>query len=259
MELPKELAEWVGSGEWKKETIGYSGAETYRIRNLANHRNGYLKILAPTPFSSLQPEKDVMEWLKGRLPAPEVYYYADTGRLQFLLMSEIPGRHAADGRYMEDPVKTVYLLAGALQMLHSLDIRACPFDRRLDCRLREAERRVVEGISCPAGAKPEDRLRKAEIILKEVKRRRPKEEELVFTHGDYCLPNILIHCGKLSGFIDLGRAGVADRYQDLALASRSLLYNLGDKKYPELFFDAYGVDRPDREKIEYYCLLDDLF
>jgi aminoglycoside phosphotransferase len=51
----------------------------------------------------------------------------------------------------------------------------------------------------------------------------PKEQEVVFTHGDYCLPNIIVTAEwNISGFIDLSRAGLGDRYRDLALACRSI-------------------------------------
>ena len=51
------------------------------------------------------------------------------------------------------------------------------------------------------------------------------KEELVFTHGDYCLPNSFIKDNKTVGFIDLGNAGIADKWQDLALCIRSLEHN----------------------------------
>lgn len=51
------------------------------------------------------------------------------------------------------------------------------------------------------------------------------EEEPVLSHGDYCLPNLFAMGHTLSGFIDLGRAGTADRWQDIALCYRSLKHN----------------------------------
>ena len=42
-------------------------------------------------------------------------------------------------------------------------------------------------------------------------------EDVVFTHGDYCLPNVMILKGHLSGYIDWGYAGIGDRYLDKAV------------------------------------------
>lgn len=70
---------------------------------------------------------------------------------------------------------------------------------------------------------------------------RPAEEDLVFTHGDPSLPNVILEASELTGFVtgfvDVGRAGVGDRYRDLALAARSLAYNWGEAWVP-LFFEA---------------------
>lgn len=63
----------------------------------------------------------------------------------------------------------------------------------------------------------------------------PQTEELAFTHGDFCLPNIFAVQGKATGFIDVGRAGVADIWQDIAPCIRSLWHNFNTKKYDELF------------------------
>lgn len=89
-------------------------------------------------------------------------------------------------------------------------------------------------------------------------RTRPATEDLVFTHGDYCLPNVVINGDAVSGFIDLGLAGVADRYQDLALGARSLTYNFGLEWVP-LFFETYGIVQPAQARIDFYKLLDEFF
>ena len=71
---------------------------------------------------------------------------------------------------------------------------------------------------------------------------------------------------RIAGFIDLGKAGMADRYQDIALCYRSLKHNAegayGGKVYegfqPEKLFEELGIE-PDWEKVRYYLLLDELF
>lgn len=80
-------------------------------------------------------------------------------------------------------------------------------------------------------------------------------------NGDYCLPNIIVSNGNLSGFIDWARAGVADRYQDLALAARSPRHNMGPRGHElaSLFFQEYGMKHVDFRKLHYYILLDELF
>ena len=98
----------------------------------------------------------------------------------------------------------------------------------------------------------------AETLFKHLLANQPQDEELVFTHGDYCLPNIFLdpQLRRVNGFIDWGRAGIADRYQDLALAARSLTYNVGPGWEP-LLWQAYGLTTVEEEKIAFYQLLDE--
>ncbi|HAR4105986.1 TPA: phosphotransferase [Staphylococcus aureus] len=84
------------------------------------------------------------------------------------------------------------------------------------------------------------------------------EEELVFSHGDLGDSNIFVKDGKVSGFIDLGRSGRADKWYDIAFCVRSIREDIGEEQYVELFFDLLGI-KPDWEKIKYYILLDELF
>jgi aminoglycoside phosphotransferase len=69
-----------------------------------------------------------------------------------------------------------------------------------------------------------------EDLYRELLDKRPDTEDLVFTHGDYCLPNILIDKWDIGGFIDWGRGGISD-----------------------------GLESIDCSKIEYYRLLDEFF
>jgi aminoglycoside 3'-phosphotransferase-2 len=86
----------------------------------------------------------------------------------------------------------------------------------------------------------------------------PPEADVVVTHGDACLPNIMATADGFGGYVDCGRLGVADRYQDLALAARSIAFNLGEQ-WVVPFFQAYGVPTPDEGKRTYYELLDEFF
>ncbi len=72
---------------------------------------------------------------------------------------------------------------------------------------------------------------------------------------------------EVSGFIDLGKMGPADRWQDIAIAIRSLDHNF-DGRYsdgkrifdfkPQMLLDAIEIEL-DEEKYKYYILLDELF
>ena len=68
------------------------------------------------------------------------------------------------------------------------------------------------------------------------------------------------------GIIDVGRSGILDRWNDIAICYRSLKDNTsgiyGKPEYrnfkTEKFFEKLNIE-PDWRKIEYYLLLDELF
>jgi aminoglycoside phosphotransferase len=61
----------------------------------------------------------------------------------------------------------------------------------------------------------------------------------VLIHGDYCLPNVLVSDGRLSGVVDVGRAGLGNPEDDLAAGVWTLHYNFGPG-YAGEFLAAYG-------------------
>ena len=71
----------------------------------------------------------------------------------------------------------------------------------------------------------------------------------VLIHGDYCLPNVLVEDGRLSGLVDVGRAGLGDARDDLAAGVWTLHYNFGHGFAAE-FLDAYGAPAMTDKEIE---------
>lgn len=71
----------------------------------------------------------------------------------------------------------------------------------------------------------------------------------------------MIHNRRFAGFIDLGRAGIADRYQDLALITRSLESDMNPQfnGWSKYFLMQYEILEPDVSRLEFYRLLDEFF
>jgi aminoglycoside phosphotransferase len=252
LQLPGELRRLLGESEWQVNTMGCSGSQVFRVRH------GYLKIVARAATINLRAEKDRLVWLQGRLPVPEVYYYDIDECNEYLYMSEIAGTMACEHVFRDDMPGLIALLAEALHMVHEVDIAECPFDQRLSYRLALAEQGVKDGqIDESEFAVRYEGLTPA-AIYEHLVNACPAEEDLVFTHGDFCLPNILIdrERRRISGFIDLEYGGVADRYRDLERACWSLGYNFDRKWIPDLL-KAYGIEEVEREKMEYYAQLED--
>ena len=130
-------------------------------------------------------------------------------------MSKIEGEMACSTELLTNPNHLVKLLANGLRILWEVDISKCPCNNSIDNKLRLAEILVRDNLCDIENVEPttygENGFENPEKLLQWLKENRP-DEELVFSHGDYCLPNIFIRDDQINGFIDLGRSGVADIY-----------------------------------------------
>lgn len=73
----------------------------------------------------------------------------------------------------------------------------------------------------------------------------------IFTHGDFCLPNILIDENGMIGFIDTTHSGIGDPWIDYAWCIWSYEYNLKSKEYTHILLKELDIEF-DKEKYEYY-------
>ncbi|HEX8737393.1 MAG TPA: APH(3') family aminoglycoside O-phosphotransferase [Pyrinomonadaceae bacterium] len=254
--LPAPLARMISGYTWRQNNVGFSPSKVFRL-DAENKDALYLKIAPRTLAHSLLREKMKLEWLENRLPAPEVLFFAAGESADYLLLSAISGTDASDASLKTDIPRVIEQLTNGLKTIHALPIEDCPFDERNDCKIEPARELVAKNLVDEDDFDEINLGKTAACLFQELIENKPADEDSVFTHGDYCLPNVIFENKRLSGFVDWGNAGIADRYQDLALLTRSVIYNFG-AEYEELVFKIYGIE-PDWEKIRFFRLLDEFF
>jgi aminoglycoside 3'-phosphotransferase-2 len=207
--------------------------------------------------AELARETAALGWLEGRADAARLVWSGDVAGRPAMLTQALAGAplHALS----PDAAEAGAIAAlRALARLHALPIGACPFNERLEVKLAEARRRVERGEI------EVDRLdvQNADVspaaILADLIAHRPASEDLVVTHGDASWPNFVLQPDGAVAIIDLGRFGVADRHQDLALFVRSARRN-----FPELGIEAllarWCPVAASPEKLAYYRQLDEMY
>ena len=260
--IPDNIKKLIAERKYTIDDMGKSGSSILIFDDCV------LKIL-DSCLHNEESSVEVLNWLKGKLPVPEVLAFEKKGDYQYLLMTRIPGEMSCSEYYMEHPNELLPLMAQALKMLWAIDISDCPKSRDFDTELRAARYRVENNLVNIDDAEPdtfgENGFENPAALLKWLEENKPVYEP-VLSHGDFCLPNVLLKDGKVSGFIDCGDTAIGDKWKDIALCYRSLKHNFdgtfGGKVYPDfnpdLLFDALGIE-PDWDKIRYWILLDELF
>ena len=263
---PPELRTILPAARWE-DVSGESGAQVWRSQKYI------VKVQALGRLESLRTEQTKLRWLAGRVPVPRVIAYATDEASEYLVTARLPGVALHHPDALLHARRNAALLARALRQLHALPIRECPFNESLAVKLRWARERVQLGLVDEADFDAERLGQSAAQVLVKLVRTRPASEDLVIAHGDACLPNFLVSGEYIEGVLDVGRLGIADRHQDLALACRSLRRNEDDDVVEhgldqhgldqygldQHFLDTYGRELVDPAKLEYYQTLDELF
>lgn len=261
MNLPNIIQNIVNDKNSVRNCIGKSGAGVYHYGDMV------LKVQKNS--REAENEVQMLRWLKDKIPVPDIIEHICENGYSYILTNKCTGKMACDSYFMMRPKLQVELLAETLHSLWEIPINDCPSQFTLKKRLEMAELNIVHN-RIDIGDAEQDTFgpkgfRDPEALLYWLQENQPEEQE-VLSHGDYCLPNIFLSENSVTGIIDLGRSGVSDPWQDIALCYRSLNHNYNGiydgKSYtgykPEMLFDALGI-QADTERIRYYILLDELF
>ena len=262
MEFPKSIAAHLLQTDGVADSIGRSEA------TVLQYPDRVLKVQRDCNVSAN--EANMLRWLQGRLPVPEVIAVDCVDGMRYLLMRRVPGRYLCAEDVLDDQHRLAELCADALKRLWAVDISDCPSNRRLDEKFREIDGGLRGGwITREQAGDPtiydvnSGGFESPAALFDWLVKHRPKEEP-VLSHGDLCLPNIFADEHGLTGFIDVGLAGVADKWLDIEKCLWSMWANtsgfFGGTVRPfdrSLLFDALNMS-PDEEKLRYYGLLDAL-
>lgn len=262
MKIPAQIAAHLPDAAGMPEDIGRSGAM------VLDYGDRFLKVQEECNVSAN--EYYMLRWMQGRVPVPEIIAAAQADGRRWLLTTRMPGQYLCTEVLLDDQRLLAELCAQSLRTLWSADITTCPTTRRLEDKFAEIDEGLRGGwitkeqagdptiydVSAGGFASPA-------ALFDWLVKHRP-QEELVLTHGDLCLPNIYANENGLTGFIDVGLAGVADKWADIEKCLWSMWANttgfFGGKQRPfdrQLLFDALGM-QPDEDKLRYYGLLDAL-
>ena len=202
--------------------------------------------LKTAPKGTLQKEKELTAFFHRVYKAPEVLAYRSEER-DWLLTTAVEGEDCIHPDHLADPKKLCELWAETLRTIHSLPTAGCPVEDHRERYFATAEENYRRGewdLSYCRGA-----FATAEEAYGFWDSRRHLLKNDTLLHGDYCLPNVILKDWQVSGLIDLGNGGVGDRHVDLYWGAWTLNFNLHTEDYRQRFFDAYGRDLIDEERL----------
>lgn len=171
----------------------------------------YLKSAQEAVAKDLGREAERLRWIGERRPVDKDLSFVE-GETSFLLLSELRGApaHTWIGRLGAKSV--IEVVAPTLVSLHALPIVDCPFEGLLESEVSEAEGRLADWLVVRTDLK-ESYGEMPEVSLAWLRSDTSFVRDMVFTHGDFCHPNVLIEDRKISGIVDWGLAGIADRHR----------------------------------------------
>lgn len=247
--IPKEIKELIDE-EYFLDDIGLSKSKVFIFKDKV------LKI--EKSCTEADNEYVILKWLDGLLPVPKVIKFIKDNGYNYLLMTKVPGKMAVDYTYLNEPDTLIKLLADTMKKLWEIDITTCPVDNSLSKKLLYAKHNIENNlVDLDNFEESTSNNFKTPLEILNYLESNKFEEDLVFSHGDFCLPNIFFNNGRLSGLIDLGRSGICDRYNDIAICYRTISHNINNE-YANKFLELLGIEI-DFEKIKYFILLDELF
>ena len=199
--------------------------------------------LKSAPKGALAREAELANYFFDQKMGAEVLAYHSADR-DWLLTARVAGEDCTHPDYLAEPKKLCELLAHLLRTLHDKPAHGCPV-LHTPRYLASAEYGYKNGRADLSFGD----FASADEAWRYLQSHRHLLQTDTLLHGDYCLPNVVLNDWHFGGFIDLGNGGIGDRHVDLFWGAWTLNFNLHTDAYRSRFFDAYGRERIDPERL----------
>lgn len=245
----------------KVAPIGFSGDAVYLLEEGYQGKDVVVKI---SSRDEVRFEGENLQWLFNQVRVPKIYEIGKIENQNYLIMEKLPGRMLQEA-FVDWKVEDVICeYARAIRRFHEIPLGKIPHNHGVEQKIQEAKENIDKKVVKTQYFEPEFQNMSALEVYQLMLQYRPKEEDIVISHGDVCMPNMILNENAEIGYIDVVQMGTNDRHLDIAIGLRSLRYNLAlysyelTKEYIDLFKKAYGIEKLDRDKIMFYILLDEL-
>ncbi len=251
--LSEKVKVFIEDAKLEEISIGCSDSQVFKIEKL--DKTYFIKISSKGNLTS---EYEKLKWLNDKLSVPRITLYDYTDDTEYLITESVGGEMACSEYYLNNPKIGISVIAQAFSQIYDVDISDCPFDVSIDYKLALVENNVKNNLIHLEDLKDETlkKFGSLENIIRFLKENKFNDEKC-FSHGDTSLPNIFALKDKFVGFIDVGECGIADKWFDLAICEKSIRRNYGEE-YIQQFYNELNIV-PDREKIDYYLLMMELY
>lgn len=251
--LSEKVTAFIKDAKLEEISIGCSDSQVFKIEKL--DKTYFIKISSKGNLTS---EYEKLKWLVDKLNVPRITLYDYTDDTEYLITESVGGEMVCSEFYLNNPEVGISVIAQAFSQIYDVDINDCPFDVSIDYKLELVENNVKNNLIHIEDLKNETlkKFGSLENIIKFLKENK-FDDEKCFSHGDTSLPNIFALKDKFVGFIDVGECGIADKWFDLAICEKSIKRNYGEE-YISKFYEKLKII-PDRDKIDYYLLMMELY
>lgn len=257
---PAELKARLAGYRCRHVWDGYV-TDVFRCQKLDGNSALYLKRYRRRSWQNGLKEEQVLVWLRDKLPVAEVVAFDSDRYYHYLLLKELQGVPAHKLIRKIPEKRMLELMVKAMLQMHAVPIQNCPFDETMPAKLVRLRFLLDKGWLRKDTYNSKS-LRSAEQDYRYLCEHLSVQEEVIFTHGDFCLPNILLTDEKITGFVDLADAGPGDRYMDICTLANTMCYNYNQPDkfnyYCQNIFELYGINDPDWEKLQYYRLVNEM-